>query len=148
MNQRRIWTAETDRTSAIAEGISKDKDLTKQLLTMCGIPVPEGIVVESPTAAWEAAQAIGVPVCVKPSDGNRARGVSLDLREQADIEAAYLVAQEQGSEVIVEKFIQGLEHRLLVVGERLVAATRGDTASVQGDGRHTVQELVELQINS
>ena len=148
VNQRRIWTAETDRTSAIAEGISKDKDLTKQLLTMCGIPVPEGIVVESPTAAWAAAQDIGVPVCVKPSDGNRARGVSLDLREQADIEAAYLVAQEQGSEVIVEKFIQGVEHRLLVVGERLVAATRGETGSVQGDGQHTVRELVELQINS
>ena len=116
VNQRRIWTAETDRTGAIAEGISKDKDLTKRLLTMCGIPVPEGIVVESPAAAWQAAQDIGVPVCVKPSDGNRARGVSLDLREQADIEAAYLVAQEQGSEVIVEQFIQGVEHRLLVRG--------------------------------
>ena len=148
VNQRRIWTAETDRTSAIAEGISKDKDLTKQLLTMCGIPVPEGMVVESPAAAWEAAQEIGVPVCVKPSDGNRARGVSLDLRAQADIEAAYAVAQEQGSEVIVEKFILGIEHRLLVVGDRLVAATKGETASIEGDGQHTVHELVELQINS
>jgi cyanophycin synthetase len=146
--QRRIWTAETDRTSAIAEGISKDKDLTKQLLATCGIPVPEGQLVESPAQAWEAAQDIGVPVCVKPGDGNRARGVSLDLREQADIEAAYAIALKQGSEVIVEKFIQGLEHRLLVVGERLVAASRGETASVTGDGRHTVRELVDLQINS
>jgi len=146
--QRRIWTAETDRTSAIAEGISKDKDLTKQLLSTCGIPVPEGQIVESPAQAWEAAQEIGTPVCVKPGDGNRARGVSLDLREQADIEAAYAIALEQGSEVIVEKFIEGLEHRLLVVGERLVAASRGETASVTGDGRHTVRELVTLQINS
>ena len=146
--QRRIWTAETDRTSAIAEGISKDKDLTKQLLSTCGIPVPEGQIVESPAQAWEAAQEIGVPVCVKPGDGNRARGVSLDLREQADIEAAYAIALEQGSEVIVEKFIEGLEHRLLVVGERLVAASRGETASVTGDGQHTVRELVNLQINS
>ncbi len=148
IHQRRIWTAETDRTSAIAEGISKDKDLTKQLLTTCGIPVPEGVVVESPQAAWEAAQEIGLPVCVKPSDGNRARGVSLDLREQADIETAYAVAQAQGSEVIVERFVQGIEHRLLVVGDRLVAANRGETASVVGDGLHTVRELVNLQINS
>lgn len=146
--QRRIWTAETDRTSAIAEGISKDKDMTKRLLATCGIPVPEGQIVESPEQAWEAAQDIGVPVCVKPGDGNRARGVSLDLREKADIEAAYAIALEQGNEVIVEKFIQGLEHRLLVVGDRLVAASRGETASVTGDGQHTVRELVNLQINS
>lgn len=146
--QRRIWTAETDRTSAIAEGISKDKDLTKQLLATCGIPVPEGQIVESPEQAWEAAQDIGVPVCVKPGDGNRARGVSLDLRERADIEAAYAIALEQGSEVLVEKFIEGLEHRLLVVGDRLVAASRGETASVVGDGQHSVRELVNQQINA
>src|SRR5574343_1596137 len=146
--QRRIWTAETDRTSAIAEGISKDKDLTKQLLATCGIPVPEGQIVETPQQAWEAAQEIGVPVCVKPGDGNRARGVSLDLRAQADIEAAYAIALEQGSEVIVEKFVEGMEHRLLVVGDRLVAASRGETASVLGDGQHTVRELVRQQINS
>ncbi|WP_090142065.1 cyanophycin synthetase [Limnohabitans sp. DM1] len=148
VNQRRIWTAETDRTSAIAEGISKDKDLTKNLLAMCGVPVPEGQVVASPAAAWVAAQEIGLPVCVKPSDGNRARGVSLDLHTQADVEAAYAIALEQGSEVIVERFVQGAEHRLLVVGDRLVAASRGETASVTGDGQHSVRDLVEMQINS
>ncbi|PUE15873.1 cyanophycin synthetase [Limnohabitans sp. MMS-10A-160] len=148
VNQRRIWTAETDRTSAIAEGISKDKDLTKNLLAMCGVPVPEGQVVDSPAAAWAAAQEIGLPVCVKPSDGNRARGVSLDLSSQADIEAAYAIALEQGSEVIVERFIRGSEHRLLVVGDRMVAASQGETASVIGDGQHTVLELVDLQINA
>jgi cyanophycin synthetase len=148
VNQRRIWTAETDRTSAIAEGISKDKDLTKNLLAMCGVPVPEGQVVDSPAAAWAAAQEIGLPVCVKPSDGNRARGVSLDLNSQADIEAAYAIALEQGSEVIVERFIRGSEHRLLVVGDRMVAASQGETASVIGDGQHTVLELVDLQINA
>ncbi|OYU29863.1 MAG: cyanophycin synthetase [Comamonadaceae bacterium PBBC2] len=148
VNQRRIWTAETDRTSAIAEGISKDKDLTKNLLAMCGVPVPEGQVVDSPAAAWAAAQDIGLPVCVKPSDGNRARGVSLDLSTQADVEAAYAIALAQGSEVIVERFIRGSEHRLLVVGDRLVAASRGETASVIGDGQHSVRDLVNLQINA
>ena len=146
--QRRIWTAETDRTSAIAEGISKDKDLTKQLLTMCGVPVPEGQIVDSPAAAWEAAQDVGVPVCVKPTDGNHARGVSLELSLQEDIEAAYEIALAEGSEVIVERFVLGEEHRLLVVGEQVVAANKGETASVTGDGVHTVRELIELQINS
>ena len=148
VNQRRIWTAETDRTSAIAEGISKDKDLTKSLLAMCGVPVPEGQVVDSPAAAWAAAQDIGLPVCVKPSDGNRARGVSLDLSTQADVETAYAIALAEGSEVIVESFIRGSEHRLLVVGDRMVAASQGETASVIGNGNNTVRELVDLQINA
>ena len=148
VKQRRIWTAETDRTSAIGEGISRDKDLTKKLLAMCGVPVPEGQVVDSPAAAWTAAQEIGLPVCVKPSNGNRARGVSLDLSTQNEIKTAYDIALSQGRDVIVERFVRGSEHRLLVVGDRMIAACRGEGASVTGDGQHTVRELVELQINS
>ena len=146
--QRRIWTAETDLTCAIAEGIAQDKDLTKSLLKACGVPVPEGEVADSAAAAWSAAQDIGVPVVIKPSDGNHGRGVTLDLSEQADIEAAFEVAARHGSEVLVERHIRGHEHRLLVVGGRVVAAARGDIASVTGDGTHSVAELVDLQINS
>ena len=146
--QRRIWTAETDSTSAIAESISRDKDLTKQLLTMCGVPVPEGQVVAGPEQAWEAAQDIGLPVCVKPTDGNHARGVSLDLRTREEVMAAWQLADQEGSEVMVERFIPSEEHRLLVVGDQVVAASKGETASVTGDGVHTVLELIELQINS
>lgn len=146
--QRRIWTAETDRTSAIAEGIAQDKDLTKSLLASCGVPVPEGQIVDSPAAAWEAAQDIGLPVVVKPSDANHARGVSLDLTEQADIETAFGVADAEGSEVMVERYIRGDEHRLLVVGGKVVAAARGESLSVTGDGRASVAELIERQLNS
>ncbi|HMW52095.1 MAG TPA: acetate--CoA ligase family protein, partial [Rhodocyclaceae bacterium] len=77
--QRRIWTAETDRTSAIAESISREKDLTKSLLESCGVPVPEGRIVTSPEDAIEAAGDIGYPVVVKPSDGNHARGVFTNI---------------------------------------------------------------------
>ena len=146
--QRRIWTAETDRTSAIAESISSDKDLTKMLLTQCGVPIPSGEVVDSPAHAWEVAQDIGLPVAVKPTDANHGRGVALDLRTQADVEAAFTVAQREGTEVMVERFIPGEEHRLLVVGNRVVAACKGETAKITGDGVHTVEELIELQINS
>lgn len=144
---RRIWTAETDRTSAIAEGISRDKDLTKRLLQCCGVPVPEGREVESAEDAWDAAEDIGLPVCVKPVDGNHGRGVFIDIRSREDVEMAYGVAVDEGSGVLVERSIPGSEHRLLVIGGKLVAANRGDVVKVKGDGKHTVRELIELQIN-
>lgn len=146
--QRRIWTAETERTSAIAEGIARDKDLTKSLLKSVGVPVPEGQVVASAAEAWEAAEDIGVPVVVKPTDGNHGRGVTLDLSGREEIEAAYAVADRHGSEVIVERYIRGDEHRLLVVGGKLAAAARGETAWVTGDGVANVAALVDAQINA
>ncbi|GAA5169395.1 cyanophycin synthetase [Viridibacterium curvum] len=146
--QRRVWTAETDRTSAIAESIASDKDLTKNLLASCGVPVPEGEIVASPEEAWEAAESIGLPVVVKPSDANHGRGVALNLTEKADIEAAFALAEKEGSEVIVERFVRGDEHRLLVVGGKVVAAARGEAAWVTGDGKQDVLALIESQLNS
>ena len=146
--QRRIWTAETDRTSAIAQGIAGDKDLTKRLIAGCGVPVPEGRAVGTPDEAWEAAQDIGLPVVVKPSDGNHGRGVMLDLRTEVDVKAAFEVATRHGSEVLVERHILGEEHRLLVLGGKVVAAARGESAWISGDGRASVRQLVDAQINS
>lgn len=149
IQQRRIWTAETDQTSAIAEEIASDKDLTKSLLKSCGVPVPEGELVRSAEKAWEAAQEIGVPVVVKPYDGNHGRGVSLDLRTQSDVEAAYHLAHRKGGgSVIVEKFIPGNEHRLLVVGKHMVAAARGESCWVTGDGVSNIDALANLQVNN
>ena len=146
--QRRIWTAETDSTSAIAETISRDKDLTKGLLASAGVPIPEGRTVTSPDDAWEAAQDIGFPVVVKPIDGNHGRGVFINLYTQPEIEAAYAVAIEEGSEVLVERHIVGDEHRVLVVGNKVVAAAKGESVWVTGDGKHTVRQLIDIQINS
>lgn len=146
--QRRIWTAETDSTSAIAESISRDKDLTKTLLASCGLPIPEGRVVDGPEDAWDAAQDIGLPVAVKPTDANHARGITLEITTREEIEAAYHLALKEGSEVMVERSIPGVEHRLLVVGNRVVAASRGETAQVIGDGKSTIVQLIENQINS
>ena len=148
--QRRIWTAETDRTSAIGESIASDKDLTKTLLASCGVPVPEGTLVRSAAAAWEEAQDIGLPVAVKPVDGNHGRGVSLNLMTEADVHTAYAIASEEGdsSAVLVERFIPGNEHRLLVVGQKVVAAARGESLWVLGDGSATVAQLCDSQINT
>jgi cyanophycin synthetase len=147
-NQRRIWTAETDRTSAIAESISRDKDLTKQLLAPVGVPVPEGEYVRSAAQARQIAESIGYPVVVKPYDGNHGRGVFTNLVTGDEVEAAYDIALDEGSGVIVERFIQGSEHRLLVVAGKLVAAARGDLASVTGDGQSSIEQLIDRQLNA
>lgn len=147
-SQHRIWTAETDQTSAIGESISRDKDLTKSLLQACGVPVPEGRIVDSPADAWEAAEDIGLPVVVKPSDGNHGRGVSTELMTREEVEAAFRLADVEGSAVIVERFVRGNEHRLLVVGGRLAAAARGESVFLVADGCSPIRKLVDEQINS
>ncbi len=145
---RRIWTAETERTGAIAESIAGDKDLTKSLLSACGVPVPEGRMVDSPADAWDAAEEIGVPVVVKPYDGNHGRGVSLELTTRAEVEAAFPVADAEGGGVMVERYVRGEEHRLLVVADRLVAACKGESIYITGDGKATVRALIDSQLNS
>ncbi len=146
--QRRIWTAETDRTPAIAESIASEKDLTKMLLSSCGVPVPEGEVVANVEEAISAAEDIGYPVVVKPTDGNHARGVFTNVMSPEEVAAAFPLAAAEGSEVMVERFIRGTEHRILVVGGKMVAANMGEAVSVTGDGKSTIDELIETQINT
>ena len=146
--QNRIWTAETDRTSAIAEEIASDKEMTKTLMRSCGLPVPNGDLADSPEDAWKIAQDLGLPVVVKPLDGNRGRGVMLNLMTERDVHTAWHTARAESDEVIVEQFITGDEHRVLVVDGRVVAACRGEASWVIGDGQHAMQALIDLQINS
>ncbi len=143
--QRRIWAAEMDSTSAVSESIAQDKDLTKKLLAAAGVPVPVGRPVQSADEAWAVAQDIGLPVVVKPQDGNQGKGVTVNIASREHLDNAYKAAAEYG-EVMVEKFLPGSDYRLLVVGSRLVAAARRDPPHVIGDGRHTVRQLVE-QVN-
>ncbi len=145
--QRRIWTAETDRTSAIAESIAQDKELTKRFLSTIGVPVPEGRKVLDADDAVAAAAEIDAPVVVKPVDGNHGRAVIPNLTDPAQIRNAFELALKEGSGVIVERFVPGDEHRLLVVGNKMIAAARGEPITVVADGRQTVQELIENIVN-
>ena len=146
--QRRIWTAETDRSGAIAEYIAQDKDLTRLTLRRAGVPVPEGRIVTDADDAWEAAKDIGLPVVVKPRDGNHGRGVFIDMKTEQQIREVFPEAEKSGDGVIVEKFIPGVDHRLLVIGGKFVAASRGEPATVMGDGKQTIHQLVISQVNS
>lgn len=149
--QRRIWTAETDATPAIAEAISRNKQLTKRLLDAAGVPVPRGRLARSAAEAWEAAAWVGIPFVVKPLDGNHGRGVFLNLRTREEVDRCFPIALAEcrpGSPVIVEQFVPGVEHRLLVVAGRMIAAVAGEYLYVTGDGRGTIADLIESQINS
>jgi cyanophycin synthetase len=141
--QRRIQAAEIDSTSAVAESIGQDKDLTKRLLHAAGVPVPLGQPVETVDEAWAVAQKVGLPVVVKPQDGNQGKGVTVNITDRAQLEEAYKNAADYGT-VMVERFLPGQDFRLLVVGDQLVAAARREPPQVLGDGEHTVRELVDI----
>ena len=144
--QRRIWAAEVDATSAVSESIAQDKDLCKRLLQSAGVPVPIGRPVDSPDDGWAVAQEIGLPVVVKPQDGNQGKGVTVNVVDRAHFDIAYKAADEIG-QVMVEKFLPGGDYRLLVIGDKLVAAARRDPPHVIGDGQLTVKQLVD-KVNS
>ena len=132
--QRRIQAAETDRSSVIAETIAQDKELTKKLLDAAGVPVPNGRPVTNADDAWAALCEIDAPVVVKPLDGNQGKGVTVNIVTREDLNRAYAAAAEISSEVMVERYIPGNDFRLLVVGNKLVAAARRDPPQVIGDG--------------
>ncbi len=141
--QRRIQAAELDSTSAVAESIAQDKDLTKKLLRAAGVPVPLGRPASDPDDAWAAAMELGLPVVLKPQDGNQGKGVTVNILTRAHLDIAFRSAAEYG-EVLVERFLPGCDFRLLVVGDKLVAAARREPPQVVGDGVHTVRELVDI----
>ena len=140
--QRRIQAAEVDATSAIAESIAQDKDLCKRLLAAAGVPVPFGRPVADADDAWAAAQEIGLPVVVKPQDGNQGKGVTSNIAGREHLLTAYQAAIQYSDNILVEKYLPGHDYRLLVVGDKLVAAARRDSPHVIGDGIHSIGELV------
>jgi len=142
--QRRIQAAEIDATSAIAESIAQDKELTKKLLHAAGVPVPLGRPVTSAEDAWAAALEIGLPVVIKPRDGNQGKGISVNIATKEGVMTAYNTAKSFRDDVLVERYLPGSDFRLLVVGNKLVAAARRDPPLVIGNGKNTVRELVEI----
>src|SRR6476646_223246 len=136
----------TTETSSIAVDIASDKDLTTKLLGAAGLPVPKQESVRSADQAVAAARRIGFPVVVKPLDGNHGRGVCLDLRNDDDVREAFPIAEAQSRRgvCIVESLVLGKDYRCLIIDGRMAAIAERVPASVTGDGRATVGELVDL----
>lgn len=145
VHQQRIRATMTSRTPAIAVDIASDKNLTNRLLDSAGLPVPKSEVVRSADAAVSAAHRISFPCVVKPLDGNHGRGVHLDLRSDDAVRAAVegARAESRSGDLVVETFINGNDYRCLVIGGRVAAIAQRVPASVVGDGKHSVAQLVE-----
>lgn len=142
--QQRIQATITSRTPHIAVELASDKEETCRLLGDLGLPVPKQRMVYDAEDAVSAARRIGYPVVVKPLDGNHGRGVSIRLTEPEQVEKAFATAREHSRAVLVESFLEGLDHRLLVINGELIAASKRMPGHVVGDGRSTVGELVEI----
>ncbi|NBX85029.1 MAG: cyanophycin synthetase [Gammaproteobacteria bacterium] len=146
LKQRRIQAGLTDNTSSISDGIAQDKWLTKNLLKSVGIPVAEGVVVHTIEEALREAEDIGYPVVIKPLDGNQGKGVTVNIIGEEQFREAFAHAQKYGDEILLEEYIPGDDYRLLVVGNRLIAAAQRVPPMVMGDGQHTIQALID-QVN-
>jgi len=142
--QQRIQATTTGRTSNIAVELASDKEETNGILRDLGLPVPSQLLVRTKRDAVRAAEKIGYPVVLKPLAGNHGRGVSINLRTAEDVETGFAKASEHGRTIIVESYIDGFDHRLLVVDGELVAAAKRVPGHVVGDGKHTIRELVDI----
>ncbi|MBA3234749.1 MAG: cyanophycin synthetase, partial [Chloroflexi bacterium] len=130
----------------IGAEIARDKDETSRLLELAAVPTPAWRVVSTPEAAIEAAHRVGMPVVIKPIDGNHGRGVTLDIAEDDAVADAFLqaAAASRRRQVVVQRQAVGQDHRILVIGGRMVACAERLPAAVHGDGRRTVAALVSL----
>ena len=141
--QRRIQATVTGETRHIAVAIASDKEETIRILGDLGLPVPRQKLVYQARDAVAQAERIGYPVVVKPLDANHGRGVSIRLTDEEQVKTAFEGARQHSNAVIVETFIEGLDHRMLVVNGELIAVSKRVPGHVVGDGKQTVAELVE-----
>ena len=142
--QQRIQATVTGKTPHIAVELASDKEETNKILGTLGLPVPRQELVQSESQAVRAARRIGYPVVTKPYNGNHGRGISIRLTNEEEVIAGFVKAKEISRSVIVETFLEGDDHRLLVVNGELVAATRRTPGHVVGDGVNTIAQLVDI----
>jgi cyanophycin synthetase len=142
--QQRIQATVTSSTSHIAVELASDKEETNKILATLGLPVPKQELVQTEAQAIRAARRIGFPVVTKPYNGNHGRGISIRLTDDQEVALGFALAREHARSVIVETFLEGDDHRLLVVNGNLVAATRRTPGHVVGDGEHTIEQLIDI----
>ncbi len=143
VHQKRIRATITSQTSNIGVEIACDKEETKQLLESYEIPVPKGRVVRTEEGLDAALDSVGYPCVIKPIGGNHGRGATIGIKTPDEALAGFHKAKEISRSVIVERYITGLDHRLLVINHQFVAAAKRTPACVVGDGKSTITNLVE-----
>lgn len=147
VNQKRIQATIASTTGSIAVEIACDKEETKNLLGAANIPVARGKVVYDEEDLKELLDKIGFPIVTKPVNGNHGKGATINIKTWEDAQEALIAAQRYGRAVMVERFIVGHDYRLLVINHRFVSAAKRTPAMVTGDGKSTIQQLIDL-VNS
>jgi cyanophycin synthetase len=143
--QKRLQATITGATNSIAVGIASDKQLTKALLEVAGVPVPAGATVNSEEDALRAARRLSGPATIKPLDGNQGKGVTTNCATPDEVARAFQHARKYGRKIIVEEHLEGRDYRVLVTGRKVAAASWRRPPCVVGDGRSTIRELVEVE---
>ena len=142
-NQKRIQATVTSETSSIGVELACDKEDTKYLLERAEVEVPRGDIISRESSLEAACKYVGFPLVIKPIDGNHGRGITVDITNYDTALEAFRIAKEVSRRVIVEKYITGEDYRLLVINHVFVAAAKRTPAHVIGNGKHTIEELVE-----
>ncbi len=144
VNQKRMQATMTDNTGILGVELACDKEATKRILGSTGVPVPRGTVINFLDDLQEAIEYVGgYPIVIKPLDGNHGRGITIDIQNWEEAEAAYDAARQVSRSIIVERYYNGRDHRVLVVNGKVVAVAERVPAHVVGDGRSTIAELIE-----
>ncbi|MBT8195818.1 MAG: cyanophycin synthetase, partial [Bacteroidia bacterium] len=142
-NQKRIQATVTSETSNIAVEIACDKEETKYLLEQAEVPVPRGEIIRRERSLEESCRYVGYPLVVKPIDGNHGRGITVNINSYDEALVAFREAKNVSNSVIIEKYIVGEDYRLLVINNKLVAAAKRTPAHIIGDGKSSIQQLVD-----
>ncbi|RZK38375.1 MAG: cyanophycin synthetase [Pedobacter sp.] len=144
-NQVRFRATMTERTSSIAVDIAGNKDETKRLLNDAAIPVAKGVTASTLDDVHDAIKRVGFPLVFKPLDGNHGKGATINVKTEEEAIAAFHYAKEYSRRIIVEKFITGHDFRVLVIDHKMVAAALRVPAHIKGDGKSTVQQLIDKE---
>jgi len=145
VNQVRFRATMTDKTSSIAVDIAGNKDETKRILQEQAIPVAKGVTISSDEDLEIALTQIGFPLVFKPLNGNHGKGATINVKTREEAIEAFAYAQKYSHRVILERFITGHDFRILVIDNRMVAAAQRVPANVVGNGKNTVQELIDIE---
>ena len=143
INQMRFQATITCKTSSIAVDIACNKEQTKKMLDAASIPVANGGICVDEDDLDDVIQKIGYPIVIKPLDGNHGKGASINVKTREDAVDGLAYAKKYSHRVIVEKFITGHDFRVLIIDNKLVAAAKREPAHVKGDGKQTIQHLID-----
>ena len=142
---RRLDSSFTDETSLLGTNLAKDKFRCSQVMHAACLPVPVAGYIQEWAQAQKLAHDFGWPVVIKPSNLDQGVGVVPGIKNEDSLQSAFNTAiQLSPAGVIIERHINGADHRLLVVGGKMRIATRRTAGGVTGDGLATVDQLISL----